>query len=139
MHILGVYHQGPEATLSALQSGEKGKFMPQARTHVGDYIVTCGLCRETRKWTYTVNQKDKYTKNTINAVPFKEVSIDMLGPIEAKTYPGSRNSYKLYPLLAKCLQTGAVWATLMEGAGTHEVVKGLIKLELIYGQLSLLL
>ena len=92
MHTLGVYHQGPEATMSALQSGEKGVFIPQARSHVGDYILTCGRCRETRKWTYTVDQKDKYTKNTINAAPFKEVSIDMLGPMEAKTYPGSRNT-----------------------------------------------
>ena len=43
IHIFGTYHQGPEATLAALQSGEKGVFMPQARTWVGEYIVGYGL------------------------------------------------------------------------------------------------
>ena len=60
----------------------------------------------------------------------------MLGPMDAKTYPGSKSNYKVYPLLVKCLQTGAIWATLMEGAGTNKVVKGLIKLEVIYGEIT---
>ena len=134
IHLIGAYHQGPEATLSSLHSGEKGVFIPQARKWIGKYITGCSLCRETRQWTYTVPQKDKYTKNTMNATPFREISIDMLGPIEAKTFPGAKKTYKLYPFLVRCLQTGAIWATLMEGAGTNEVVKALIKLEVTYGR-----
>ena len=74
----------------------------------------CKRCNETRSWTYTTKLQDKYTKNTINAVPFKKISVDMLGSIDAKTYPESRNTYKVYPLLVKCIETGALWAGLLE-------------------------
>ena len=127
IHGLGTHHQGVEATIAALQTGEKGVFIPQARKHVGDYILLCKKCNETRSWTYTTKLQDKYTKNIINAVPFKKISVDMLGPIDAKMHPVSRNTYKVYPLLIKCIETGALWAGLIEGAGTSEVVKMLIK------------
>ena len=67
--------------------------MPMARKHVGDYILTCAICNETRSWTYTAELEEKYTKNTVNGVPFKRVSIDMLGHLDAKQHPNSRRTY----------------------------------------------
>ena len=52
--------------------------MPQARKWVTQYVLTCKTCNETKNWTYTSDLDDKYTKNTIDAVPFKKISIDIL-------------------------------------------------------------
>ena len=74
---------------------------------------TCGSV-EARIWTYTTDLQDKYTKNEMNAALFRDNGIDMLGPVETKTFPNYRVNYPTFPLLVKCLQIGAVWATLME-------------------------
>ena len=86
-------------------------------------------------WSYTTELKDKCTKNTINATEFGEAYIDMLGSLEATSYPRSRKTYKVWPLLVKCIQTGALWTTLMEDASTKKVVKGLLRLEIKYGEI----
>ena len=78
---------------------------------------------------------DKYTRTTINATPFSDVSIDMLGSIEAKTFPGSRKTYKMYPLIVKCIETASIWAVAMEAATKKEVVKALLRLEVRYGEI----
>ena len=87
LHGFGTQHQGLEATIAQIQSGEKGVFIPQVRKHVGNYLLTCATCKETRSWTYTTDLEEKYTRNTVNGVPFKRISIDMLGPVNAKMYP----------------------------------------------------
>ena len=121
--------------MAALQTGEKGVFIPYAKEHVAAYIMTCAVCNSWKSWTYTAELKDKYTKNTINATAFTDISIDMLGSIEAKTFPKSRKTYKIYPLLVKCIQTGAVLTVAMEDATTKEVIKGLLRLEIRYGEI----
>ena len=125
----GTIHQGITSTLASLQAGEKGVFIPYAKTHIAAYIMTCAVCNSWKSWTYTAELKDKYTKNTLNATAFYDISINMLGSIEAKTFPQSRKTYKIHPLLVKCIQTGAVWTVAMEDTTTKEVIKGLLRLE----------
>ena len=60
----------------------------------------------------------------------------MLGSIEAKTFPGSRKTYKMYPLIVRCIETTSIWAVAMEDATTKEVVKALLRLEVRYGKIK---
>ena len=60
----------------------------------------------------------------------------MLGSVEAKTFPGSRKTYKIFPLIVKCIETAAIWAVAMEGATTQDVVKALLRLEVRYGEIK---
>ena len=48
IHGLGTKHQGVETTIAEIQSGEKGVYIPLARKHVGNYILECATCNETR-------------------------------------------------------------------------------------------
>ena len=98
--------------------------------------MTCAVCNSWKSWAYTAELKDKYTKNTLNAIAFYDISIDMLGSIEAKTFPQSRKTYKIHPLLVKCIQTGAVWTVAMEDTTTKEVIKGLLRLEVRYREIN---
>ena len=98
--------------------------------------MTCAVCNSWKSWKYTAELSDKYTKNTVNAKPFSDVSIDMLGSLDAKTFPGSRKTYKIYPLIVKCLQTASIWTIAMEAATTKEVVKALLRLEVRYGEIK---
>ena len=81
--------------------GERGVFIPYAKKHIAAYLMTCAVCNSWKSWTYTAKLSDKYTKNTVNATPFSDISIDMLGSLDAKTFPGSRKTYKIYPLIVK--------------------------------------
>ena len=89
----GTIHEGITSTLAALQAGEKGVFIPYAKKYISAYMMGCAICNAWKSWTYTAKLNDKYTRTTINATPFADVSIDMLGSIEAKTFPGSRKTY----------------------------------------------
>ena len=131
----GTIHEGVTSTLAALQAGEKGVFIPYAKKHISAYVMCCAICNAWKSWTYTAKLNDKYTKTTINATPFSDVSIDMLGSIEAKTFPGSRKTYKMYPLFVKCIETASIWAVAMKAATTKEVVKALLRLEVRYGEI----
>ena len=75
----GTIHQGITSTLASLQAGEKGVFIPYAKTHIAAYIMTCAVCNSWKSWAYTAELKDKYTKNTVNATAFSDISIDMMG------------------------------------------------------------
>ena len=48
----------------------------------------------------------------------------------------SRKTYKIYPLIVKCLQTASIWTIAMEAATTKEVVKALLRLEVRYGEIK---
>ena len=132
----GTIHEGVTSTLAALQAGEKGVFIPYAKKHISAYMMGCAICNAWKSWTYTAKLNDKYTRTTINATPFADVSIDMLGSIEAKTFPGSRKTYKIFPLIVKCIETASIWAVAMEGATTKDVVKALLRLEVRYGEIK---
>ena len=70
--------------------------------HASNFLLLCSMCTAQKNWTYGKESHGKYTKNVI---PFKEIIIDMVGPVEAKTRPKSK---KVYPVLVKCLQTGVL-------------------------------
>ena len=60
----------------------------------------------------------------------------MLEIIDAKTFLGSRKTYKMYPLIVKCIETASIWAGAMEDATTKEVIKALLRLEIRYGEIK---
>ena len=59
-----------------------------------------------------LRQKNTRIQNQIG--PFHKISIDPLGPVLVKAFPGSRKKVKCYPLIAKCLNSAAIQMMLME-------------------------
>ena len=70
--------------------------------------------------------------------PFKEASINPLGAVLVKAFPGSRKHVKCYPLIAKCMNSAAVQIILMESMETSQVVLALLRLEARYGDIKLI-
>ena len=70
------------------------------------------------------------------AGPFREISIDPLGAIVVKPFPGSRKTVKTFPLLIKCINSAAVQVILMETMETKAVIMSLLRLETRYGEIQ---
>ena len=64
------------------------------------------------------------------------MSIDPLGHLEVKAFLKSRKVVKAWPLLARCLDTGAVLCLLMESMETKSVVNSLLRLQLRVGRIE---
>ena len=99
---------------------------------------TCATCNSYRDWSYSTDLGSKYTRIKNQVGPFKEVSIDPLGPVLVKVFPGSRKHVKCYPLIVKCLNSPAVQIILMESMETKRVVLVLLRLEARYGDIKLI-
>ena len=68
--------------------------------------------------------------------PFQNVSIDPLGRLKVKAFSKSRKVVKASPLLALCLDTGAVLCLLMESMETKSVVNALLRFQLRVGRIE---
>ena len=73
--------------------------------------------------------------NTFNH-PFESTSLDPLGHMEVKAFNNSRKVVKLYPLLIRCINTGAVNCLLMESMQSKSVIGALIRLQLRMGRIK---
>jgi hypothetical protein len=97
---------------------------------------TCSTCNSYRNWSYEADLGKKYTRLTNQMGPFREISIDPLGPVVVKAFPGSRKHVKCYPLMIKCINSAAVQLILMESMETKQVVLSLLRLETRYGDIQ---
>ena len=61
--------------------------------------------------------------------PFEQLSIDPLMPIQTAAWIGSKKIVTLYPLLAKCINTGNIDVSIMEDNTTRSVLLTLLCLE----------
>ena len=72
---------------------------------------------------------NKYTRLDVQAKPFTEISLDMLGEIKVKPLPTSRTVCKNYPLIIKCINSGAEMIVIMEESKTKDIILALLRLE----------
>ena len=86
--------------------------------------------------SYEADLGKKYTRLSNQMGPFREISIDPLGPVVVKAFPGSRKHVKCYPLMIKCINSAAVQLILMELMETKQVVLSLLRLETRYGDIQ---
>jgi hypothetical protein len=97
---------------------------------------TCAVCNAYRNWSYEAPLGSKYTRLKNQAGPFKEISIDPLGAIITKPFPGSIKTVKTFPLLIKCINSAAVQVILMESMETKAILMALLRLETRYGEIQ---
>ena len=107
-------HRTIHSARTALSSGMYGAWIPGSTAYLQMLGFTCSTCNSYRDWSYSADLGPKYTRIKNQIRPFKEVSIDPLGPVLVKAFPGSRRHVICYPLIAKYLNSAAVQIILME-------------------------
>ena len=63
----------------------------------------------------------------------------MLDEIKIKAFPTSRTVVKNYPLIIKCLNSGAVTVLMMEESKTKDIVLAMLRLENRWGKINLIM
>ena len=81
----------------------------------------------------------KYTRQDTSKGPFQDISIDPFNPLNMiEPFEGSRSRVKNYPLVVRCLNSGALEVLLMEGMETKDIILYLLKLELRHGLITMI-
>ena len=119
-----------------MSSGTYRVWVPGATQYLQMVTFTCAVCNAYRNWSYEAPLGSKYTRLKNQAGPFKEISIDPLGAIITKPFPGSRKTVKTFPQLIKCINSTAVQIILMETMETKAVIMSLLRLETRYGEIQ---
>ena len=120
-------HRTIESSRTALSSGTFGVWVPGATDYLKMLTFTCAVCNAYRNWSYEAPLGSKYTRLKNQMGPFKEISIDPLGAITTKPFPGSRKTVKTFPLLIKCINSAAIQVILMESMETKAVIMALLR------------
>ena len=128
-------HQTINSALAAITNRAFGVYIPGAINFLKMLNFTCSTCNAYRTWTYEAEMGNKYTKMHTSIGPFKEISMDPLGPCTVKSFPGSRKRIKIWPLMIKCINSGAITIYPMESMDTKQVILCLLRLETRYGEL----
>ena len=89
--------------------------------------------REQNEWCYQQELEKVYVKLDQFEHPFQNVSIDPLGYLEGRAFSKSRKIVKLWPLLGRCLDKGAVLCLLMETMETKSICNALLRFQLRVG------
>ena len=112
--LLQDIHLPVRTTVRNLARGKFGILFLDARKCLNQIVSTCVRCCEQAQYSYDQALGNIYVKlNTFNH-PFESISLDPLGHMEVKAFNNSRKVVKLYPLLIRCIDTGAVNCLLME-------------------------
>ena len=96
-------HRTIDSARTALSSGMYGTLIPGSTAYLQMLGFTCATCNSYRDCSYAADLGSKYTRIQNQVGPFMEVSIDPLGPVLFKAFPGSRKHVNCHPLIAKCL------------------------------------
>ena len=99
---------------------------------------TCGTWNAYRDWSCEADLGWKYSRIQNQIPSFREISIDPLGPVLVKAFPGSRKKVKCYPLISKCLNSAAIQIMLTENMETRQVVLALLRIKTRYGEIKLI-
>ena len=91
-------HRTINSALATISTGTFGVYIPGAINFLKMLNFTCSTCNAYRTWTYEAEMGNKYTKMHTSIGPFKEISMDSLGPCTVKSFPGSRKRVKVWPL-----------------------------------------
>ena len=129
-------HRTLESARTALSSGSYRVWVRGATGYLQTLTFTCVTCNSWRNWTYSPPLGDKYVRLNNQIGPFREISMDPLGHIVIKPYPGARKTVKAFPLMIKCLHSAATGIILMESMETKQIIYSLLKLEAKYGELK---
>merc|ERR1712030_142072 len=62
-------------------------------------------------------------------LPFENISLDMLGSMKAIPWTNAKKPMDIFPLLGKCVNTGAVMITMMDTPKTVSVIIGMLEIE----------
>ena len=131
-------HRTVEGSKAALQTGKFGICIPGVTSLIRTITLTCPTCNGNRKWTYESILGNKYTKLEVQAKPFRDISIDILGEMKVKPHATSRGTVKNYPLVIKCMNSGAITVQLMEESKTKDVILALLRLETRWGKINMI-
>ena len=77
-----------------------------------------------------------YTKVHSFNHSLQHVSVDLLGPVEVKMFAKSRKTTKVYPLIIRCLDTGAVAGVMMDSMESKSVINALLRIQMRFGKMS---
>ena len=93
-------------------------FLPEARKYLNQIVNSCPRCLEHLEWCYEQELGKVYVKLDEFEHPFQNISIDPLGHTEVKAFCKCRKIVKVWPLLARCMDTGSVLVLIMESMET---------------------
>ena len=101
-------HRPISSSIRSLTRGRFGALIPEARTYLKLIRSTCVRCFEQDGYLYDQEMGQVFTRAHYFNYPFQHVSVDPLGPVEVKLFSKSRRTTKIYPLVIRCLDTGAL-------------------------------
>ena len=122
-----------------LRRGNLGVVMEKAESLVSAFIGNCARCNIDRMKHFFTEMGPNYVGLSVSALPMAQVSVDLLGPLEVKCFPGSRKTRKVYPLLFFDLNYNAIGFQILEGASGFDVGMGLLSHQARYSPLTLVM
>ena len=97
------------------------------------YMRSCSVCLRAELKFYRTIQGACYTRVNKNSKVFSDLSFDPLGRLEVCAWKKSKKKIQVYPILFKCLNTGAVWCTLSESIDSAGINTSLRRLSFVFG------
>ena len=127
------FHRPRNLTMGRVMEGKFGIITNNLARLTSECIGSCPPCLKIKMESYRVPLGLCYTRTDSQRSPFECLSIDPLMPISSPAWPGSRKVVTLYPLLMKCINTGAIDISIMEDNTTRSIILKLLSLEARFG------
>ena len=127
--FLDKVHLSIRTSLRNLSRGRFGILYPEARAYLHQIVNSCPKCLEQSEWCY----QQQLDNNSFERA-FQNISLDPLGHLEVKAFSNSRKLVKVWLLLIRYMDTGAVLCQIMESMETRSVMNALLRLQLRMGK-----
>ena len=122
-------HRTFRGTFSNMVSGKFPVLCNQMSTCIKVFMRNCVQCLRWRQDRFKVALQPVYTAVKAKVLPFEELSLDMLGSMKAFPWTNAKREMDIFPLLAKCVNTGCVMILLMDTPKTVSVILGMLTIE----------
>ena len=97
-------------------------------TSIKVFMRNCYQCQRWRQDRFKVALQPVYTAVKAKVLPFENLSLDMLGSMKAFPWTNAKKTIDIFPLLAKCVNTGCVMLTLMDTPKAVLVILGMLEI-----------
>ena len=125
----GTAHANQKATEANSMRGKFGSYVTNAKRLVREISYNCLTCNKYREKLTKIRMGDLSVRISTCPRPFQSISVDPQGHVDCKPWVGARTTIQCYPLMIKCLESGAIRVKLMFKNDTQHVIMALLQLE----------
>ena len=132
-------HQGKHITCGALR--DAGYYLEKGSKSLKDFIKNCVICRRLRASCETQIMADLPRDRTVEAAPFTNIGIDVMGPwlvTDGKSTRANSGSRKLWALVITCLYSRAVHIEPLPSLDTYAFQNSFRRFQSIRGPCELI-